>query len=445
MLFKKSIKKWVVGLVILVGVVAGLAGQFRESSEQKEQNKTGKSVVATQKAIIVSAEKCRKIPVQKSIAIVGTMIGKEEVFISPKVEGRVIKIYHDIGDELKPGEPLLDIDPTDFQLAIAEAKRALELELAKLGLKEIPQENFDITTTPMVIKAAAMERYMQARRNRAVRASVSTSVEEKDLAQADFDVAHANYVQAVLDAKAILAGAKHKKAMLETAMQHLADTRMVVPKINYQGDSQNQISSFFVMTQKSVSCGEMVRIMPGSSNTLFKLVLDNELKLSAMVPERYKSEVQIGQRVEMEVAAYPGKKIIGEIARINPAIDRATRSFMVEIHVDNRERLLSAGSFARGKIQIDKMQKSIVVPEEAIVRFAGVSKIFIIKKDRASEILVQTGITISMSEGKKKRSFIQVFGDVPEEGLVITSGQTQLAEGVFVKLRQTDFSNDPTK
>jgi len=63
------------------------------------------------------------------------------VTITPEVEGRVLKIHHDVGDTVRPGDTLLELDPADFRLAVAEARRGLERELAKLGR---PTRGFDV-------------------------------------------------------------------------------------------------------------------------------------------------------------------------------------------------------------------------------------------------------------------------------------------------------------
>ena len=58
----------------------------------------------------------------------------EEVVLTPKVEGRVKTVLHDVNASLAPETPILVLDDVDHKLAEAEAQRALELELAKVGL-----------------------------------------------------------------------------------------------------------------------------------------------------------------------------------------------------------------------------------------------------------------------------------------------------------------------
>ena len=86
----------------------------------------------------------------KNLKTTGSFKGLETIAVIPKVEGRVSKVFHDIGDEVYPGEPLLLIDETDLKLVVNEAKKSLELEMAKLGLSVLPDDKFVVTNLPML-------------------------------------------------------------------------------------------------------------------------------------------------------------------------------------------------------------------------------------------------------------------------------------------------------
>lgn len=130
---------------------------------------------------------------------------------------------------VKPGDPLLDIDPTDFQLAVAEAKRAVELELARFGLKELPTADIDVTRLPSVTRTDSLVKQADARIKRLQAGGRAVTDEEVQQATTDAEVAKANHQQAILEAKATLAAARQRQAVLATAEQRLKDTKMVAP------------------------------------------------------------------------------------------------------------------------------------------------------------------------------------------------------------------------
>src|SRR5690606_10874529 len=111
---------------------------------------------AEEKPVTVAVATVVARPVQRRIPVVGTLTGLEQIEISPKVAGRVSRIHADLGDRVHSGDPLLEIDPTDYQLAVDEAQRSLERELAKIGLSEVPDEKFDTESLPSILRATLL-------------------------------------------------------------------------------------------------------------------------------------------------------------------------------------------------------------------------------------------------------------------------------------------------
>ena len=56
--------------------------------------------------------------VERTVDVVGTPQGWEQVTVGTKRTGRVVKVLHDMGDRVKPGEPLVELEPVDAELAI---------------------------------------------------------------------------------------------------------------------------------------------------------------------------------------------------------------------------------------------------------------------------------------------------------------------------------------
>jgi multidrug efflux pump subunit AcrA (membrane-fusion protein) len=104
------------------------------------------------KPVVVTVAPLEMRAVQRRIAVVGNLHGLERVVVSAKVAGRIDKVQVDVGDRVKPGAQLVEINQTDFKLAVEEAQRALERELAKIGLTEIPQTQFNAETLPSMIR-----------------------------------------------------------------------------------------------------------------------------------------------------------------------------------------------------------------------------------------------------------------------------------------------------
>ena len=70
-------------------------------------------------AVTVAPVTTRRI--QRTVQVVGTFHGLEQVTIIPKASGRIVRIHHDVGDLVRPGEVLMELDDTDLRLAVDEA------------------------------------------------------------------------------------------------------------------------------------------------------------------------------------------------------------------------------------------------------------------------------------------------------------------------------------
>src|SRR5262245_6205014 len=103
--------------------------------------------------IVVTTAPVSTHPIQRSVEVVGTFYGCEEVVVGSKLTGRGKKFACDMGDTVRPGDVLMELDDVDFRLAVQEAAKALESELAKLGMHEVSELDGDLTTLPAVVRA----------------------------------------------------------------------------------------------------------------------------------------------------------------------------------------------------------------------------------------------------------------------------------------------------
>jgi multidrug efflux pump subunit AcrA (membrane-fusion protein) len=385
-------------------------------------------------AVTVAAVKSITLP--RSVAVVGTLNAFDDVQLAPKVDGRVLRILKDVGDSVVPGEVLLQLDPTDHELAVSQARPAFEGELRKLKLDVLPET--DAAFIPHLPKVDAVAQALanlelaqkELARHETEQARGVGSGQVLDSAKTKVKVAEAAVELARTDARVTLANARRLKAALEDAEEKLRETELRAPGrpdwsawSAVTGTAANPLR--YSVAARMVSRGEMIRQFPSTS--AFRLVLDHILKLRVTVPEKFKPEVRVGQSVAVRVEAYPDRVFAGTVSRVNPTVDAVSRTFMVEIEVPNYDRALAAGGFAQAEILTRTDTGILTVPPEAIVAFAGVTKVFVAEGSTAKAIEVEVGT--------RERNWVEVRGPLPADAKVITSGQTQLVEGSSIRVR----------
>lgn len=389
-------------------------------------------------AVIVTTSPAQVANVQRMLKAVGTLEGYEEISLSPQVGGRILAIHKEVGDLVSPGDLLMEIDPQDALLTVKECQSALDLELSKLGLKEPPEQNFNVEAVPAVQKAMLLElnSLRTLERVRQLASQKVTTQDDLERAETNYEVAKVEARQQRLLAGETIAAIRQKIALLKTAEKRLQDTRVVVPTLTcLEGDVKVPCSPQLTVAERHASEGENVVVTQISP--VFLLVIEHPLKLKVSLPERVMGQVKAGQKVRVTIEAYPGEVFTGEVKRVNPTIQRSSRTFEIEVAIPNEDRRLKSGSFAVAQILTDHRPTAVVVPESAIVRFAGVVKLFKVAPQKTvREVLVILGERIEQQVDGKSVPYVEVTGDLQPGDTVVTSGQSQLVDGIAITLRE---------
>lgn len=441
--WKSRLVRGGIGLAV-VSLLVG-AGMFAMSGSREETANSPTNPGGIGEPIPVTLAPVTLRPVERQVSSVGTLYGVADITVTPKIEGTVTKVLHDVGDEVEQNEVLMEIEETYYRLAVEEAERALELELARLGLRNLPEKDWSVEVVPMVVRARSdlNEAELRLRRATSLYASKVLSQEEMDRAQRDYEVARASRDQAILEAQASLAAARFRHATLQTARQKLQETKVRAPILSPEQVESvraslaqmvavpEKVTPKFFVAQRMVAEGEMVRAMPA-----YRLVIDQALKLITSVPERYAGEIQVGQIARIQVEAYPQEVFVGRVSRVNPVVDRSSRALWLEVLLPNLDRRLKAGSFVNVALITRPQSDQLTIPEEALVRFAGVTKVFVIREGKAYPVEVRTGVRIVLENGQQVQNWLEVSGALSAGDKVVTSGHSKLAEGVPVRIRE---------
>jgi RND family efflux transporter MFP subunit len=255
------------------------------------------------------------------------------------------------------------------------------------------------------------------------------SKEEMGNANSDARALEAEYQNQILMAKSGVATVQMKQEALAIVAQQLRDTRIVAPR---PSASDPNVEMTYAITSRSAAEGSFVRI----GTEVFKLVIDRMLKLKVPVPDRYVGEVKEGQKASVKTAAYE-KAFEGTVTRINPSVDQATRTFEVEIQVPNPDGVLKSGSFAKAAIVTRRDINTQTVPLDAVVRFAGITKIFLKEGDKARERQVTPGAMTA--------DWIEIASPkLPTGAQVVTSGQSLLSDGLPIFVRHPSGTSTRT-
>jgi len=178
-----------------------------------------------------------------------------------------------------------------------------------------------------------------------------------------------------------------------------------------------------IMGARQVSPGQVI----ARNTTLTWLVDLDTLKAEFNVPERFLSQMRVGQTIEVVVATYPGQKFPGEVYFISPHVDPAWRTVLVKAYVKNPEQRLRPGMFAGLDLTLKVRDQAVLVPEAAIT----------ISSDKASLYTVESGDIAQLkpvTTGIRLAGKVEITSGLQGGELVVVEGTQKLRPGAKVKL-----------
>lgn len=199
-------------------------------------------------------------------------------------------------------------------------------------------------------------------------------------------------------------------------------TNYEVAKLTYENLLENTtlvspISG--VVTARNYDNGDMVGGMP-----IFVVQKINPVKIMANLSESLFSYIKKGMPVKVELDALPEHQFTGKVSRITPSIDASTRTFQVEVMVQNANELIKPGMYARMEMTYGS-RKNVVVPDQSVVKMLG-------SGDRFIYVYNQDG-TVSYTKvelGARMGNTYEILSGINDGDEVVVSGQVALKDGV---------------
>ncbi len=339
-------------------------------------------------------EQIRVEPVQTASVPSDEVIAPGKIEVNPNrvshmvapVAGQVAEVFVKIGDFVKKGEPLIAIHSPDSEAALsAHLQAEAAVTLAKSG--ELKAE-MDYNRTKDLFQHEA--------------------VAQKDLLAAE--TAWAQAKAGTEQAVAIREQAKNRLTVLGLAPGYFQQPVVVRSPISGK------------VLEMSVVSGEYRNDTNAPLITIADL---SSVWVSADVPESYIRFIQLQEKVEISLVAYPGEAFVGRVSRIADTVNPQTRTVKVQAEIPNPRGRLRPEMF--GSVHhVESMKVMPVLPPAAVIQNGGKSIVFVeIEPGRFK----QTEITV----GKRTGDWIPVISGVQRGDRIVVDG-AMLIKGLFRSL-----------
>ncbi len=375
----------------------------------------GGSGPGMQTAVTIQTTNVQRISIQRQVDLAGSLISPDQARVSSEVAGVIRRVLVDLGQEVAVGQVVVKLDPTELDLALQRARSQLRQTEAQLGIDGVrikePLPDEQISSVRMAV-ANLEDARAQFRRAQRLREQKLLSQADLDAAETRVKVTEANHQSALETVQSLKATLQERRHAVQLAEKKLNDT-------DIRASVAGQVA------ERLVQQGEFIR----ENTPVISIVQMNPLKLRTAIQERYAGLVRDGLPVEFSVESAPGQKFAGRVSNVSPSVDQATRTFPVEILVDNRNRQLKPGFFAKGIILTHRDENVMAIPEDAISTLAGISNVYVIENGKAKQQQVTLGTRLG--------NLVELLEGLKGDEVLAASNLNLLATGVSIKIAQT--------
>jgi multidrug efflux pump subunit AcrA (membrane-fusion protein) len=392
------------------------------------------SATAAPKAVAVSTAPAILRQVSAGFEETGSFVADESSDIAPPVAGRVIATPVNVGDFVKQGQPICELDHRDAQLRLDqvraqfdEATAAVRQAQSRIGLNA--DRTFDANLVPEVAaaKAGYESAQAQARLSAADAKRYENLVKTGDVSQSAFEKVRTQQETADAQAnaarqqyEAALNGARQSYGAVETSQASLVGMRAQLAQAE-KGVADTTIHAPFdgYISARPVAAGEHVAL----TDKIATIVRVGTMKLQLQTPEQRSARAGIGMTVVAHVSAFPDRDFVGKVSAINPSVDPNSRAFILEARFENPKAELRPGMFATARVLLTGTEDAVFVPRSAVIhdRTTDANQVFAIENNVARLRVVLTGETDGGS--------IRILSGLTGKETVATSHQSDLFDG----------------
>src|SRR3954467_4060951 len=390
-------------LVVLCAVISAGCSQPAGG-----QNRRGAGPVVAVKTTAV-----QRMAVQRKVDLAGTLMSPDQAKVSAESAGIVRGVLVEIGREGRAGDPLVKLETRELALAVERAESALRQTRAQLGMHgplttaDTPPADEEIGSVRNAIASRDDARATTERAKTLAGRGLMSPV-DLQTAETRLKVSEAAYQSAVDTARGQKALLQDRRAAYDLAVKKLDDAVVRAPIAG-------------VIAERTVQVGEYI----GERTPVATIVQVNPLKLRTGVQEKYAGIIEPGQVVEFRVESFDDVVFTGKVAYVSPSLDQTMRTFAVEALVDNSDRRLKPGFFAKGVILTKRDEGVLAVPDSAVSTLAGVSSVYVVRDGK----IVQQSVTL----GVRQAALWEVVEGLKGDETLAASRLTGPATGVSVE------------
>jgi RND family efflux transporter MFP subunit len=358
------------GVIVVLAVLVGGAFAFGWAQRSKAHNRIEPSQGEAREARATRVEVIKPgvAEIDGAMTLPGTVRALEQTKIYARTTGYVRRWLVDLGDKVKAGQLLLELDTPELDAQLSQARA--QLAQAQAAVKQVTAQRDYSKSNTQRFETLADQKL------------VSKSQVEQTQAQASTD-------------EASVASAESNVAAQQANVRRLADT---------QAFSRVFAPFAGTITTRNIERGDLVS--ETKTTELYTLVAIDPVRVYIDVPQNVASNVRVGTEATLGVREFAGRKFTGKVTRAAGALDPDLHTMTTEVQVPNPDGALMPGMYVQATLTFPVPHRVIEIPATALYSDAQGLRVAVvdaqqklhfapitIERDTGATLQVATGLT----------------------------------------------------
>lgn len=395
----------VLALIVIVSVVAGLLPRL--------QHRSGLALAAEQERVlkpVVNVIVAHAATASTPLDLPGDLQALIESPIYARADGYMIKRFVDIGDRVKTGQPMAELETPELDQQIQQAKATLSNSIS--SLKEF-EANLTLAKANLKLAQQTSQRWQQLE----VRGAVAH--QDADEKRADFEV---------------------KQAQMEAAEARIVSTRDIIKANEANVGRLEQMKAYSkltapfdgMVTARNVDVGTLINSGNGGpAKAIFSVAQTDTMRIFVNVPQANVASVRPGEMVELRVQELPGQVFKAKVARFTHEVDPTSRSMLAILLVPNPAGILLPGMYAQVRFAgIRSTPGVVLIPGDALLMSPQGTRVVVVDDGNRAHFR-------DVKVGNDYGSDIEIQSGLADGDEVVMHATDAIKEGVEVEVHKS--------
>lgn len=417
-------KKYIIIFIIIACV--SLIG-LRVYNKTKDSKETEVEITA----ISVEGEKIREGSISDYAIMTGTIEAEQTVSILPTIPAIVQNISVEVGDQVKSGDLLFQIETENIQNQVTQANSGLVQ--ANLGVKNAEAMAMQAQTSYEMAKAnfdMNYEKYVFSRENLAnyeelYKEGIISETEFKQMklqaSESTLELLNKQLEQAEQAKNQALIGVENARAMVSQAQAGYSTASNTLDDTTFTAPIDGFVSSINVVENAFASNAQPAMVIHAIDRVI----------INVNVTETIVNKLTKGEGVEVVISSLGDKTFEGKLKTVSPAADVMTQLYAVTVEVRNENYEIKPGMFANVKLKTEEKKAALYVKGEAVSFEEGKNYVYIQKENNT---IARKEVEVGLDNGE----FIEIIKGLLANEVYIYKGVGFLEEDSIITMVRGD-------